>query len=294
MDPASDVPDPTSVDPLVWATPFTVPVSSEIHVIYQVHAGKVGNQANSVIVLDNHGEQVGPVEETIEVLPAFVFLPLVSRDARSTTLPMEEDFTTHIPAEWVPFVNYPELDADDWYYVGNHATWGRYDFNAGDAIHRFALSMYLGEGAEEWVDYRIEAGLRGGKEWPEIQELVGIWFRGTHETRTDDQGGDVTGYMFLLKPNDDPAYAKAYLGHIDPNTRKLVFVKDVEVPFPNDRFTWHDVIIEVKGASIRVWVDDALVIGWSDPNATWAQGTVGFLAFQGAASFDYIRVTELE
>jgi uncharacterized repeat protein (TIGR01451 family) len=293
MDSNSDVGDPTSFDPLVWTTPFTVPASSDVHLIYQARAGKVGDQVNSVVARDNFGEQVDPDAKTIEVLPAYVFLPLVSRLESATTLPMEEAFTTHIPSEWVPFVNYPELDAQDWYYVGDRKTWGRYDYNAGAPLSQWALSMYLGEGAEEWTDYRIETTFRAGKEWQSTPKLVGIWFRGTHELRTDNQGGEVTGYIFLLKPDKAPRYGKAYLGHIDPNTRQLGFVKDVELQFANDNYVFHDVIIEVEGANIQVWVDGARIINWTDPNATWNQGTVGFVVYQGAAAFDYIHVTSL-
>jgi len=296
MNPASDVQDLPDVSgsTLTWMGLPVIPASSEIHLIYQVRAGKVGNQTNSVIAVDKYGEQIGPVENTIQVLPAKVFLPFVASTKKPTTLPLVEAFTTEIPPEWVPFVNYPELDARDWDYEGDRKTWGRLDFYAGEPLSQWALDMYLGEGAQEWTDYRIETTFRAGKEWPTTPKLVGVWFRGTHEKRTDNKGGLVGGYMFLLKPDDSPAHAKAYIGHIDPTTRKLGFVKDFERQFTNQRYTYHDVIIEVRGANIQVWVDGARIINWTDPKKTWTQGTVGFVVYQGSGAFDNIRVTELD
>jgi uncharacterized repeat protein (TIGR01451 family) len=294
MDPASDWGNPASTDPLVWTENQTVPAGGERHLIYRVRAGEMGSKTNSVVALDNHGGQVGPAEKEIEVTPVRIFMPIISRVERASTLPMEEQFTTEIPDDWVPFVNYPELDAQDWYYTGDKATWGRYDFYHGGPLSQWALSMYLGEGAEEWTDYKIETTYRAGKEDRNVPKLVGVWFRGTHELRTDNQGGDVGGYMFVLKPDDSDPHAKAYIGHIDPATRQLGFVKDYERQFTNRVYTFYDVTIEVRGANIKVAVDGTQIINWTDPNNTYPQGTVGFVVYQGAGNFDNIRVTPLD
>jgi uncharacterized repeat protein (TIGR01451 family) len=294
MDPASDWGTPATTEPLVWTENQTVPAGGERHLIYRVRAGEVGNQTNSVVALDNHGAQVGPAQEQIEVTPVRIFMPVISREEKATTLPMEEEFTTKIPPEWVPFVNYPELDAQDWYYTGDKATWGRYDYYHGGPLSQWALSMYLGEGAQEWTDYKIETTYRAGKEDRNVPKLVGVWFRGTFEERTDNQGGDVGGYMFVLKPDDSDPHAKAYIGHIDPATRQLGFVKDYERQFTNRVYTFYDVTIEVRGANIKVAVDGTQIINWTDPNNTYPQGTVGFVVYQGAGNFDSIRVTPLD
>lgn len=297
MDPNSDIPDSPvpSNGSLIWTGSFLIPAGDESHLIYQARAGTVGTETNSVTARDEEDNLLGPVGAEITVSPLKVSLPLLlSRFGTAGTLPMNEEFTTSIPPEWTPFVNYRELDPRDWYYVGDRSTWGRYDFNATEPLSQWALSMYLGEDAEEWTDYKIETRFRAGKEWPSTPKLVGVWFRGTHELRTDNQGGDVTGYMFILKPDKDPAYAKAYIGHIDPNTRKLGFVKDFERQFTNYAYTFYNVKIEVRGANIQVWVDGTQIINWTDPNATWQRGTVGFVVYQGTAAFDYIRVSRVD
>jgi uncharacterized repeat protein (TIGR01451 family) len=298
MDPSSDISEVRVEEDgnhtlLIWEEPFTILQGDETHLIYQVGTSQVGDFTNSVMARDADGQQLGPVEEEVTVSPHKISLPLVlSRFGKTSTLPMEEDFTTGIPPEWVPFVNYPELSAGDWFYQGDRTTWGRYTFNAGEALNRFALTMFLGERAQEWTDYRIEATLRSGKEYK--NPLVGIWFRGTYQERHDNLGGDVTGYFFLMKPDKDPRYSKAYIGHIDPSTRVLAFTKDQERTFTNQTNIWYDVTIEVRGTNIKVWVDGTPIYNWNDPNATWTQGTVGFTVFGGTASFDSVRVTALD
>ena len=312
MDPNSDIqepsPPPGTEGTIVWDTMVEVPDGDEIHLIYKVRAGKVGAQSNSVEARDDTDQVIGPAGVEIEVLPAKVFVPLVQKAYSITPpappgLPIEEDFMAkNIPPEWTPFVNYPELFAGDWFHEGDGVNWGRYTFNAGEPLAQYALSMYLAEGSEDWTDYRIEVTLRADKAFGKLSKLVGIWFRGTHELRKDNKGGNVTGYMFLLKPDDRTTHSKAYLGHIDPDTRKLGFLVDRERRFPNVDNTWYDVTIEVSGNNIKVWVGPTyslastptLVYDWTDSKATWGLGTVGFVVYQGAASFDSIRVTPLD
>jgi uncharacterized repeat protein (TIGR01451 family) len=293
MEPASDiVSDPSAlVGVLVWTGPFVIPSNSEVHLIYQVRTSGVGSKINSVVGRDSTDALIGPSTRTITVSEAKVYMPLLSRDYQTvipSTLPMEESFTTGVPPEWTPFVNYPELSASDWFWKGDGVTWGRYDYDPGEALEQWGLSMYLGEGAQEWTDYKIQATIRPGKQGK--HPLVGVWFRGTHETRTDLQGGDVTGYLFCVRPDKD----KVYLGYIDPDTRKLSFLWVGENTFPTEIWEWYDVTIEVRGANIQIWIQGVKMFDWTDPNATWMQGTVGFAVFRGSAGFDYIRVSELD
>jgi uncharacterized repeat protein (TIGR01451 family) len=293
MDPNSDiVAEPSgSSGTVVWTGPFTILPASQVHLIYQVRTSGVGAKVNSVVCRDSEGVLLGPETSTITVSKARVYVPLAYRNYQTvppTTLPMEEPFTVGVPPEWTPFVNYPELSPSDWFWRGDGVTWGRYDYDPGEALEQWGLSMYLGEGAEEWTDYKIEATIRPGKQ--QNHPLVGIWFRGTHERRTDLLGGDVTGYIFCVRPDKD----KVYLGYIDPNTRKLGFLWAGENSYPTEIWEWYDVTIEVRGANIQVWIEGVKMFDWTDPNATWMQGTVGFAVYRGSAGFDYIRVSALD
>jgi hypothetical protein len=145
--------------------------------------------------------------------------------------------------------------------------------------------------AEGWTDYKIEATIRAGKEYK--KPLVCVWFRGTHQWQTDGRGGDVTGYMFCIRPGKDNAI---FLGYIDPNERKLSLGGSQWLAgywYEIDHFTWYDIEIAVRGANIGVWIDGKLALQYGAQNI-WEQGTVGFAVYRGSAAFDKIRVTQLE
>jgi uncharacterized repeat protein (TIGR01451 family) len=293
LDPASDlVSEPADLDgALVWTGPFTVPQGSDVNLIYQVRSSGVGSKVNSVVVRDSQNNLVGPKGSAVTTNPALVYAPLILRNYQivlPSTLPMEETFDTGVPPEWTAFVNSPGLSAADWFWVGD-VTWGRYDYVPDEPLNQWALSMYLGQGAQDWTDYRIEATIRPGKVG--YHPLVGIWFRGTYQEQTDLQGGDVTGYALYVRPDKD----LVYLGRIDPNTRKLDDLTTIDDnQYDTDIWTWYNVTIDVQGARIKIWIDGIKLFDWTDPNATWMQGTVGFVVYRGSASFDYIRVSELE
>jgi hypothetical protein len=219
-----------------------------------------------------------------------VYLPDI---ARTYPLPehfLYEEFTTGWPAAWTPFLNWPELKAADWYWKGDGVTWGRVEYNDAKEVEQWALLMYLGEGAQEWTDYKIETSIRNEKGQDFRHLLMCIWFRGTYQQRTDMQGGDVTGYAFCLRPDSD----KVYYEYIDPATHKLYFIWASEVGLRVGSNTWYKVTIEVEGNHMVASVDDQVVLGWYDPNQTWMKGTVGFASYRRGMHIDYIHVSPLE
>jgi len=294
MDPTSGISQPPSgvEGTIAWTGPYTVPGSGELHLVYQVRTAGVGQAVNQVAGLDARGLALDPAQATVTTEAVRAYLPSILRNYPEYVPPphlLEEGFTAGVPDEWTPFLNLPGLSASDWFWKGDGTTWGRLDFNAGEALEVWALNMYLGEGAQEWTDYKIEATIRSGKEYR--HPLVGIWFRGTYEKRTDKQGGDVGGYLFVFRPDSD----YVYLGYIDPATRKLESPKWVASTwYANDTNLWYNVTIQVKGNWIRVWVGDKVVLDWVDPQSRWMKGTVGFAVYRGAGGFDYIKVSNLD
>ena len=278
---------------IVWTGPFTVPQSGDLHLIYQVRTADVGSWNNSVVVRDEHGHLVGPAGAAVTTTKVRVYLPLLIRNYPEPVPPkdyLNEEFTQGMPDEWTVFLNWPELATKHWYWKGDGTTWGRLGFDAGEPLEQWALNMYLGEGAQEWTDYKIEATIRSEKQYR--HPLTCIWFRGTHQLRTDNQGGDVTGYILCLRPDKD----LLYLGYVDPNERKLTFAGAqwvVATNYAQNLQAWYNVTIEAKGNHFTVYIGGTKQFEWLDPENRWPQGTVGFAMYRGAGGFDNIRVSPL-
>lgn len=276
---------------LVWTGPYTVPIDGEMHLIYQVRSGGTGVKTNSVVARVAGGQVFGPATAQVDVGPAYVMLPGVWHNVRQSLAPsLEETFDTGVPAEWTPFVNYSGLDDDFWFWSGGTG-WGRYDFSpdaVGSGYRGWGLSMYLAEEAEGWRDYRVEATLRtsrGAK-----HTLAGLWVRGTRELQTDLQGGDLTGYYLVLKPDDD----KLYLGKIPASNPRLQAIEwqqsATHTPGIED-FQWYDLVVQVEGARIQAWLDGVKLIDWTDPDP-WQEGTIGLITYTNeGAQYDYLRVS---
>jgi len=296
MHPDSDISEAPSDSSgtIVWTGPFSVPKSGELHLIYQVQTAGVGTFDNRVEVRDGYGGLLGPAAASVTTTKLKTYLPLLVRNYPEYVPPSEylnEEFTQEgIPDDWVVFLNWPELATKHWYWKGDGTTWGRLGFDAGEPLQQWALDMYLGEGAQEWTDYKIEATIRSEKQYR--HPLTCIWFRGTHQLRTDKQGGDVTGYVLCLRPDKD----LVYLGYVDPNARKLAFAGSqwvASTSFVQDLQAWYDVTIEARGNHFAVYIGGVKRLEWSDPENRWTRGTVGFAMYRGAGGFDKIRVSPL-
>jgi uncharacterized repeat protein (TIGR01451 family) len=280
MDPSSDViTDPVvQSNKLIWHEDVVIPSAAEMHLIYQVHATGEGSMVNSVVARDTEGVLYGPAESWVTISPGRVFLPSVLRSFRTWSLPMAEEFLTGVPPEWTP-VLLPQY----WVWRGDGITWGRYDFSPPSPISQWALSLYLAPGAQDWTDYRIESTIRVGRHTDTA--LVGLWFRGTYDQAT----GDLGGYLFILRPSKD----QIQVAYVDPTAPGLSILWPVTASYVNNPDVWYDVAIEVRGANIKVWMNGVQKINWTDSNATWQRGTVGFTVYRGVGQFDDIRVTAL-
>jgi hypothetical protein len=198
---------------------------------------------------------------------------------------LDEDFTAGIPPEWNP-----RLLPKGWYYRGDRVTWGRYDFDIGEALEEWALSRYEGAGSQNWTDYRVEATVRAHWHIKYRGSLVGVWFRNAWW-----QGGQPKGYVVALRPREN----RVHLGYVDPNASGLTIIWPKWVEYKNDHGEWYNVAVEVRGANIKVWIKKPdqvnwkQLFDWTDPNATWGQGPVSLGVYRGAGHFDDIKVWEL-
>jgi hypothetical protein len=241
---------------------------------------------------DDQGSKVGATSDELKR----IYLPLVVRV--SSTLPFFDNFDGGLSSNWVVFENYPGPTKNDWYWQFIPSLTGIYFYDPDrgpEPVWRgYALSMYLGPGAQAWTDYQVVTTLRPFKD-----NIAGIWVRGTYEARTDMQGGQVGGYYVHIKPDGD----RAYLWRIRPQTlhyHESDVVAQAAMPGGITN-RWYNLKVAVQGANIKVWLkqdgqpDSAyvLLINWTDPDRTYMQGTVGFSAWRTIVYYNDIAVTPL-
>ncbi|NLF11063.1 MAG: DUF1080 domain-containing protein [Anaerolineaceae bacterium] len=182
-----------------------------------------------------------------------------------------------------------------------------------------ALLMYLGAGAEDWTDYRVETKLllRGGVDkehnWSVIDgDPIGLWVRGQYEYEegVTIRAQWVTGYYVVVagKPDRDNLVVRLTqiqtvddcVGDACENPQNLYCFNNVyvlaETPLykPFYREQWYKLAVEVRGPRTVVWLDDEKVIDYVDTKEPFLKGTVGFKTHETwTASFDDLIVTPL-
>jgi hypothetical protein len=279
---------------LTWADPIAVPAGRSRLLVYQVRAGGAGLQQNRAEARTVGGQTLGPVFAEVTVTPHRVHLPLIDYNLPEpvSEVLLDDDFGEGMSSDWVVFLNYPGLSTKDWYWYDG---WYWYDRDSGTGWRGYALTMYLGEGSNEWADYEVVARLANRKE-----NLAGLWLRGSYEAMNDNQGGRVGGYYLFIKPQDDVVY----LFRLNPETKLFYDVGSAVAARrygPGIGRKPFDLKAEVRGANIKVWMKEyvesednyRLLIDWTDPNQTYMQGTVGFATFRTVTAFDQIKVTSL-
>ncbi len=278
----SDVTSPPSgtTGTVSWDGPWTLSPGSGLTLIYRVTTGGGGYQVNTVTIYDSSGHAVGTASSTIAVLGG---------------LPYEENFDVDPPVDWQPFLNYPGLSAARWWVAG-----GVYNYDSLAVLPEntgYDLSIYNAPGAQGWTDYRIETRIKDVKDHNTQRGLTGVWFRGTYQDSGLNDGKEIAGYYFYIKPSDD----YLYLIRTDPAVRSLnsqpIVAKYYYAPRIG-RKHWYDVIIEVRGPNIKVWFGDdeagiIPVFDWTDPDNAYPNGTVGFAEYYTASRYDYMRVKPL-
>ena len=273
---------------IVWTGPFTLPQGAELHLIYQVRAMTQGTLTNSVVGRDAGGKQFGPAQSEIIVGKNKVFLPHILLNYPEFIAPpdpLNEDFTEGVPDEWTAFVNWPELNANQWKWRGDGATWGRLDFLPGEELEQWSLNMYLGEGAQEWTNYRVEASVRAAKDYR--HPLFGVWFRGTYEERTDNQG---TSSGAIWSPFD-PTKTRPICNISTPTCASSISspCRATSIGSKPTSGTTSESTFKAPKSWFGLTVKSSRGLG-----QTWTKGTVGFGVYRGHGGIDNIRVTELD
>ncbi|MGD8791294.1 MAG: PKD domain-containing protein [Anaerolineae bacterium] len=224
---------------------------------------------------------------------------------------LEDHFEDGID-RWTKFMNYHRLSELQWYWEPNAgvngsgcATQNAYADPNEEAED--ALLMYLGPGATDWTDYRLEAKMViNTPNYPQ-----GFWVRGQYQDVDDDPGGWVTGYYIMIGGNMNKDRHYVSLKQLQTltdcwdqacnnpgnlydfnNPHELTITKKDGTLL---RGVWHDVAVEVRGANIKIWLNDVLYVDYTDPKEPFLTGTVGLKTFKGdTVSFDDVIVTPLD
>ena len=172
--------------------------------------------------------------------------------------------------------------------------------------------MYLGEGAEEWTDYRMEAKINIRTE----NHPHGLWVRGQYEDVGDaDPAGWVTGYYIMIGGGADKDSHYVSLkqlqteedcwGNACDNLHNLYdFNNPHELTYTRKdgnltRWAWHTLRVDVRnvpgGTNIQVWLNGVQYIDYTDEKEPFLTGTVGLKTYKAeTVSFDDVIVTPLE
>jgi len=307
MVPGSDVmanPSGTS-GTITWNGPFNVAGGGQLRVIFRATPsdtpGVYVNWANATALV-GHAPWT-PASATVTVEPGVL---------------LHDDFNQGIDL-WTPFLNYHRLEPGQWYWGatdGVNGTGGlTHDCCTGDEVASDALMMYLGEGAEQWRNYRVETKVyltggvdKYGNPRPYEGDPIALWVRGQWEPH-DVEGKWVTGYYVVVTgASNDPDHFLRLAQMRQPGdcgdacreygqyafNNPMVLLESELVPGPFEHYRWYDLAVEVRGNNIKAWLDGQLLIDYTDEVLPFMEGTVGFKVHETkTASFDDIVVTYL-
>ncbi|MBN1659115.1 MAG: DUF11 domain-containing protein [Anaerolineae bacterium] len=308
MVPGGDVTTPPDAitGTMTWAGSWSMAPGDEISLSYRVTASAVpGAYTNQAYVTASEAlVPAEPAQATITIQPAVL---------------LQETFNTGINA-WTPFLNHHRLEPGQWYYGPTDGTNGSgaltHDCHTGTLIASDGLMMYLQPGAEQWTDYRVEANMyltggmsKEGVPQPEQGDPIGFWIRGMYqESELESQW--VSGYYVVIvgqsnsenhyvriakmqQPGDCEACLKPYRMYNFDNPMEKA--RSENIPGPFEHYRWYHLAVEVRGANIKVFLDNDLVLDWTDPLLPFLNGTIGFKTHETQiASFDDVTVVPLE
>jgi hypothetical protein len=220
---------------------------------------------------------------------------------------LKDSFDGGLQDGWKPFLNYWRLVEGQWQWSadagvnGSGALTHHSYANGGNAED--ALMMYLGEGAESWTDYRIEAQFMVPTDKNQLQ---GLWFRGQYE-ETQNSGQWVTGYYVMVGRERLVRLLQLQTGEdcrggaCDNPQNQYAFhnpyiLRDEDVAGVNlTRWEWHTLAVEVQGTQIKIWVDGVFAFDYVDDHQPFLQGTVGFKTYRARpVLYDNLIVTPLK
>lgn len=292
---------------LTWSPARILGPGASLQLIYRATASQVpGKYANQVTITSGDAH--------VPSAPASAMV--------TVALALEDHFESGIGL-WTPFLNYWRLEEGQWYWGPTDGVGGSgaatHNCCIGDKEAADALLMYLGDGAEEWTDYRVEAQmlLRGGVDadgnWSYIDgDPIGLWVRGQYDfvEGVTIRAQWVTGYYVVIagKPDRDNLVVRLTqiqtlddcVGDACENPQNLYTFNNIyilaETPLykPYLRDVWYKLTVEVRGPRIKVWLDGQQVIDFEDTKVPFLTGTVGFKTHETwTASFDNLIVTPL-
>ncbi len=222
---------------------------------------------------------------------------------------LRDSFSGGFGPGWKVFTNYWRVKDSQWFWSGSGGVDGsgamEHNCCRGGDEAEDALMMYLGEGAENWTDYRVEVDLIVPTEKGQWQ---GLWVRGQFEEKTKKEAAQwVTGYYVLLGRNRVVKLVQLQTledcqGNACRNPQNLYAfnnpyilreekIDGVELT----RNAWHKLAVEVRGNSMKIWVDGVFAYEHVDNKAPFLQGTVGFKTYESEpVRYDNIVVTALD
>ena len=259
---------------------------------HQGSAAVISGQAVA-LVRESHAPQAAAGDPAALALgkDKTAFLPLVARMEPTTTLPFTDGFDQYMSPHWTVYPFHGEDWKQDDDYGGIY--WCNYDSEETDKDDWWGLSMYLGPGAELWTNYEATATLKSSKAGSITGGLAGVWLRGSYA-----EDGRVGGYYVHLKRRTD----EVILWRLRPGARNLNEADEVsKAEYLGLGTRWYTLKVRVQGANIKAWLKDTtepdsaygLLFDWTDPNATYMQGTVGLSSYRSRAVYDAINVVEL-
>jgi uncharacterized repeat protein (TIGR01451 family) len=293
---------------ITWSGSWDMPPGSQKRVIYRVIPSQTPGQYTNAA-------NVTAQEAFVPAQPASAVV-----DVKPPTL-LQDDFNTGI-GQWTPFLNYkPRLEEGQWRWgetdgVGDSGALTQDAKVSDNKVAHDALMMYLGEGAEQWTDYRVETKflLRGGVNDdgsynPAGGVPLGLWVRGQYEP-SEIRAQWVTGYYIVVGGKLGGKNHYVRLAQLQTatdcwdaacnnpenlyNFNNSHTLLEVSQPGEFTRYAWHTLVVEVRGARIQVWMDGQQAIDFMDPKEPFLTGTVGFKTYKSmTASFDDIVVTPL-
>jgi uncharacterized repeat protein (TIGR01451 family) len=289
---------------ITWHQPLAMAPGQVIRLRYRVSPSTIEGQYTNYVNVTAAQALIPPTpaSATVTVEPAIL---------------LQEDFNNGID-RWTPFLNGKRLEPGQWYWGAGDGVGGSgaltHDCCVGDKVASDALMMYLGPGAEQWTDYRVETRIfvRGGVDnsgnfEPDAGDPIGFWIRGQYEPSPNWRQW-VSGYYVVLVNTGYSHYVRISQMQIpgdcegpcyDPLNQytfdnPFVLTTSAELPGGLAHFYWYTLAVEVRGNRIQVWLDGQKLIDYVDTVLPFMTGTIGFKVHETkTASFDDVIVTRL-
>ncbi|MEJ2210291.1 MAG: DUF1080 domain-containing protein [Anaerolineae bacterium] len=215
--------------------------------------------------------------------------------ATPITILTRADFNAGLESGWQAFLNYWRLSGGQWYttpHDGVDASGAlvHHCCNGGSSAED-ALMMYLGDGAEEWTDYRVQVDILVPP--TEKDQWQGLWVRGQYEARGRENTAQwVTGYYVMIgrqnsvkllqlqTAEDCQGGACQHPQNQYAFNNPYILREEKVAGLSLTHGQWHRLLVEVSGNHIKIWVDDVFAYEYVDDKAPFLKGTVGLKTYR--------------